>query len=349
VPTRRVLILTAAMGAGHDRVAAELARRLAADGVRGDVADVLDLLPFRLGGALRRWYAWTMRHTPWVYAAIYRVFFTRAPAVSPLTVLAAARLGALVGRLGPAAVVSTFHMGAQAAGHLRARGRLPVPSVVLLTDFAVHRLWLHPGNDGYLCPTPDAAREVRAAIGRPAWCHAPVVRAEFRRDAAPAALPGPRPVLVAAGSWGVGRVEETARTLARSGRYLPVVLCGGNERLRRRLDRAGTGLAMGWRDDLPELMAAAYALVDNASGLTCKEALAAGVPVICHRPIPGHGRDGAVALTRAGLGEYARDAAELIAALDRLGTPDERDRRVSQGRAAFAHPAAEALLSALLP
>lgn len=343
------MILTAAMGAGHDRVAAELAHRLAADGVGADVIDVLDLLPLRLGTGLRRWYAWTMRHTPWVYAAIYRLFFTRAPAVSPLTVLAAARLDALVRRLGPATVVSTFHVGAQVAGYLRARGRLPVPSVVLLTDFAVHRLWLHAGNDGYLCPTPEAARDVQAAIGRPAWCHAPVVRAEFRRDAAPAVLPGPRPVLVTAGSWGVGRVEETARALTRSGRYRPIVLCGGNERLRRRLERTGTCLAVGWRDDVPELMAAAYALVDNASGLTCKEALAAGVPVICHRPIPGHGRDGALALARAGLGEYARDTAELIAALDRLGSPAERGRRVARGRAAFAHPAAEALLSALLP
>jgi UDP-N-acetylglucosamine:LPS N-acetylglucosamine transferase len=96
-------------------------------------------------------------------------------------------------------------------------------------------------------------------------------------------------------------------------------------------------------------MATAYALVDNASGLTCEEALAAGIPVICHRPIPGHGADGARAMARAGLGRYARDATELLAALDRLGLASERDRQVARGRAMFDHPPAETVLSALLP
>lgn len=340
------------MGAGHDRVAAELTRRLAAIHIESDVIDVLDLLPLRLGPGLRRWYAWTVRHAPWLYAGIYRIFFTsaRGPAISPLTVLAASRLEELVRRRAPAALVSTFHLGAQVAGHLRQRGRLPVPSLVMVTDFAVHRLWLHPGNDGYLCLTPAAVRDVRAATGRPAWCHAPVVRPEFRRnDVATAAGPGPRLVFVAAGSWGVGRVDRTARVLAASGRYLPVVMCGGNERLRRRVDRIGTCVAMGWREDLPELMAAAYALVDNASGLTCKEALASGIPVICHRPIPGHGVDGARAMARAGLGLYARDATELLTSLDRLGLASERARQVARGYAMFDRPPAEAVLSALLP
>jgi UDP-N-acetylglucosamine:LPS N-acetylglucosamine transferase len=340
------------MGAGHDRVADELARRLSAIQVDCDVIDVLDLLPLRLGPGLRRWYAWTMRHAPWLYAGIYRIFFTSSwgPAISPLTVLAASRLERLVRRREPAALVSTFHLGAQVAGYLRQRGRLPAPSLVMVTDFAVHRLWLHPGNDGYLCLTPAAVRDVRVATGRPAWCHAPVVRPEFLpREAVAGGRAGVRLVLVTAGSWGVGRVDRTARVLAASGRYLPVVMCGRNERLRRRVGRIAACVAVGWREDLPELMAAAYALVDNASGLTCKEALAAGIPVICHRPIPGHGADGARAMARAGLGRYARDAVELLTALDRLGLASERDRQVARGRAMFDRPPAEAVLSALLP
>ncbi|MFC7648639.1 hypothetical protein ACFQX6_55480 [Streptosporangium lutulentum] len=83
---------------------------------------------------------------------------------------------------------------------------------------------------------------------------------------------------------------------------------------------------------MPGLMAAAYALVDNAAGVTCREAMAAGVPVISYRPIPGHGRDGARAMALAGLSVYARDAGELLAALDRFGRDEERDRQVARGR-----------------
>ncbi|WP_345430836.1 MGDG synthase family glycosyltransferase [Actinoallomurus vinaceus] len=351
----RLLILSASMGAGHDAVAVELARRLTAAGHEAEVVDVLELLPLRLGRALRRWYGWMMRRAPWSYALLYRAFFVpRHPAwaASPLTVLVAARLDRLVRRRGPDLVVSTFHLAAQAAGHLRRTGRLTVPGTALLTDFAAHRLWLHPGTDRYLCPCPETALDVTAATGRPADCHAPLTRPAFRRPPAGAAAvrariglgPDDRTVLVSAGSWGVGEVEETARVLARSGRYVPVVLCGRNQALRDRLRGVEGLVALGWRDDLPELMGAAYALVDNAAGLTCREAFAARLPVVSYRPIPGHGRDGVLAMARAGLSVHADDAARLIAELDRLGDPATRSRLVARGSALFDAPAAEDLL-----
>lgn len=353
--TGPALILSAGMGAGHDRVAHELAARLSASRVECEVLDLLELLPLRLGHSLRHSYAWTVRHAPALYAATYRMFFTSpgASVTAPLTALAAGRLEEVAARRSPAALVSTFHLGAQVAGHLRAQGRLLAASHVLVTDFAVHRLWLHAGNDAYLCPTPAAARVVRAATGRPAWCHAPLVDPAFRR-----AGPSPgdryrahaldRPVLVTAGSWGVGRVEETARVLAGSGRYRPVVLCGRNEPLRRRLAGIRGCDALGWRDDMAEVIVTGHALVDNAAGLTAKEAVAAGVPVVGHRPIPGHGRAGVRAMAEAGLSVYARDTTALLAVLDRLGDPAERRRQVDRASAVFDLPSAETLLSALL-
>ncbi|GIH61748.1 MGDG synthase family glycosyltransferase [Microbispora siamensis] len=357
----RALIVSASMGAGHDAVAAELARRLAAAGARVEVVDVLALLPLRLGVLLRWWYRGVMLRAPWLYALVYRVFFVsrRAPSTSPLTVVAAAGLARVVRRVRPSLVVPVFHVAAQAAGHLRARGRLAVPSVVVLTDFAVHRLWLHPGNDRYLCPDTATALAVTAAVGRPAFRCAPIVRPGFAAAATGAGTAdvrariglreGDRIVLVCAGSWGVGRVAATAKLLARSGRYAPVVLCGRNERLRRRLGRmlgrAGAGAALGWRDDLADLLASAYALVDNAGGLTCREAFAAGVPVVTHRPIAGHGRDGVLAMARAGVSVHARRPGDLLRALDRLepGLPG-RAALTARTAALFTSAQAESLL-----
>ncbi|MEV1206444.1 MGDG synthase family glycosyltransferase [Microbispora rosea] len=352
----RALIVSASMGAGHDAVAAELARRLAAAGTRAEVVDVLALLPLRLGALLRWWYRAVMLRAPWLYALVYRVFFVsrRAPSTSPLTVLAAAGLARVVRRVRPSVVVPVFHVAAQAAGHLRERGRLAVPSVVVLTDFAVHRLWLHAGNDRYLCPDMSTALAVTAAVGRPAFRCAPIVRPGFARADGAADVrarvglrDGDRIVLVCAGSWGVGGVAATARLLARSGRYTPVVLCGRNERLRRRLERllGGAGVALGWRDDLADLLASAYALVDNAGGLTCREAFAAGVPVVTHRPIPGHGRDGVLAMAQAGVSVHARRRADLLRALDRLepGLPG-RAALTARAAALFTTAPAESLL-----
>ncbi len=95
-------------------------------------------------------------------------------------------------------------------------------------------------------------------------------------------------------------------------------------------------LPLGWVTDMPGLLHAARALIDNAAGQTAVQALAAGLPVVGHRPIPGHGADGVRRMAALGVSETAGDAAALLGSLDRL-LPDgpARRERVAAGRALF--------------
>ncbi|HEY9473162.1 MAG TPA: hypothetical protein VIS06_04835, partial [Mycobacteriales bacterium] len=173
----RCLIVSASMGAGHDGVARELAGRLGVTGHHAEIVDLLDLLPLRLGAILSAFYSGMVRYTPWLYELVYRVFFIshrRQPTVSPVVTLALPGLRRTVWRYRPDTVVSTFHLAAQAVGRLRQHDGLDAPTAVVLVDFAVHRLWLHPGNDLYLCSHPAAARAVRAGLRRPARASGPV-------------------------------------------------------------------------------------------------------------------------------------------------------------------------------
>ncbi|MGW7793814.1 MGDG synthase family glycosyltransferase, partial [Streptomyces tricolor] len=193
---RRTLIVSASMGAGHDTGAAVLARRGAARGHEVHVVDVLRLLPYGLGPGLRRGYQASVRHLPWVYAGVYGAFLRggpgRRPSGVPLARLAGDRLTELVDRLRVDVVVPVFHLAAQLTGHLRERGGLRVPSVVFLLDFAVHRQWLHPGNDRYLCLTDAAAEEVRRFLAVPVVTTGPVVAPAFRGPVPGAARWGAR-------------------------------------------------------------------------------------------------------------------------------------------------------------
>ncbi|MGW2485973.1 MGDG synthase family glycosyltransferase [Streptomyces sp. NPDC001606] len=323
------------MGAGHDTVAAELARRATAYGHEAFVVDVLRLLPYGLGTALRRGYQASVRHAPWAYAGVYQAFLrdggpSPRPGGVPLARLAGARLTELVDRRGVDVVVPVFHLAAQLTGHLRARGGLRVPSAVFLLDFAVHRQWLHPGNDRYLCLTDMAAARVRRSLGTPAVTTGPVVAPGFLAPAPGAArwrerfarrAPGRPPVLLSAGAWGAAsRPAATARLLAGAG-YLPVVLCGRNERLLARLRRVPGLLALGWVDDMPGLLAASAALLDNAAGQTAVQALATGLPVIAYRPLPGHGLEGVRQMSALGLCRFAPDARTLLDTLPALTAP----------------------------
>ncbi|TQJ91272.1 UDP-N-acetylglucosamine:LPS N-acetylglucosamine transferase [Streptomyces sp. SLBN-31] len=325
------------MGAGHDTVAAELARRARQYGQEPYVVDILRLLPYGLGTGLRHFYQASVRHFPWVYEGLYRAFLRPGngvrPSGVPLARLAADRLTELADRTGADVVVPVFHLAAQLTGHLRSRGRLLVPSAVFVTDFAVHRQWLHPGNDRYLCLTDDVAREVRAGVNAPADTTGPVVALEFFAPTPGARrwrrewhrhAPGRTPVLLSAGAWGAAsRPHESVRLLAAAG-YLPVVLCGRNERLRRRLTGLPGTLALGWVADMPGLLRAAHARADNAAGQTAVQALAAGLSVVGYRPLPGHGADGVLRMAALGLSEIAADEAGLLGALERLPVSGRR-------------------------
>lgn len=359
------------MGAGHDAVAGELAERLRARGHSVRTEDVLALLPSGVGPALRAGYRGTVRRLPWLYGWVYATFLASGPAErgdgtavprpgsTPLARLAEGPLMTAVHDWQPDAVISTFHLSAQVTGRLRRRGLLRVPSVVTVVDFAVHRAWLHPGNDAHLCVTEEAARTAGAVTGHPAEATGPVVPERFARagggagPAEPAAwredfarlAPGRPVVLLSAGAWGVGsQLPRTAGELSRRG-FCPVLLCGRDERLRRRAAGLPGVLALGWVEDMAGLMASAQALVDNAAGQTAAQALAAGLPVIGHRPLPGHGAAGIRAMTDEGIADLAHDDAELAGLLERVVGPGPvRDRRIARGRALFRADAAQRIV-----
>ncbi|MBR7837161.1 hypothetical protein KDL01_28045 [Actinospica durhamensis] len=367
----RFLLLSASMGAGHDAACAELARRLNAAGHESVELDVLRLLPGPIGAGLRGFYHLVIRRAPFVYSGIYSAFFQPGdgprPGSTPLAALAEGRLLDAVAHSRADAVVSLFHLAAQLTGRARARGRLAVPSAALVTDFAVHRQWLQPGNDLNLCLTGPAAQEARHALGRPSAVYGPLVPESFHphppgeqrwherfaeggRSGQSGGAGGSggmggtgtgtgtgtgRPMVVlSAGAWGAGtRFTRTAETLRHAG-YHPIVLCGRDERLRRRLTHVKGATALGWVEDMPGLLAASAALLDNAAGQTALQALAVGIPVIGWRPIPGHGIAGVRRMAELGLSDYAANEAELVQALDRL-VPDgpRRSNRIAAGRA----------------
>ncbi|MEV0186851.1 UDP-N-acetylglucosamine--N-acetylglucosamine transferase, partial [Streptomyces sp. NPDC050625] len=168
LPSGRVAIISASVGAGHDGAAAELERRLAADGLVVDRHDLLDLLPAGLGRAVRDGYHRMLVRAPWAYQRIY-ARTERAGGGDPA---ARALLRAAEDRVlralhpGIGAVVSTYPGASRVLGNLRRARRLTVPVLTYLTDFSVHPLWVADGVDVHLAVHAVPAGQARAAGAR---------------------------------------------------------------------------------------------------------------------------------------------------------------------------------------
>jgi UDP-N-acetylglucosamine:LPS N-acetylglucosamine transferase len=315
----RVSIVTGSYGAGHDAAARELGRHLREGGCAVRVHDVADLLPMRLGPVLRSTYYTQLRVRPGSWDTTLR-------RLEPGRLLhRAATTGLRVGA-GPVAravagsdlVLTTHPFGAQALGYARRRGWLDAPVVTYLTDASVHGLWVHGDVDLHLAIHEVAAEEARGYGGRVVTVRPLVPPSGSARTGedplAALEILGPR-ALVVGGSLGIGELENSARDILATGTMTPVVLCGTNRMLKAKLDTLPGVVALGWRDDLPDLLATSDCVVQNAGGFTSLEALASGTPVITYRPIPGHGASNAGNLDRAGLVPWARTAEDLRAAL----------------------------------
>ena len=325
---RRVSIVSGSYGAGHDAAAHELAIELTRAGARVSTYDISELLPAGLGRLLKRAYYAQLRRAPATWPAT--LTYVEPGRLLHRTAVGVLGLGderVVSAVAGSDLVIATHPFAAQALGAARRRGILSVPVITYLTDASVHALWVHPQIDLHLAIHDLAAEQARGWGVRTETVR-PVVRIGHRRGCDPLEqyeICGPR-ALVTGGSLGLGDLERAARDVLGTGVMTPIVACGSNDELRARRDPVPGVVALGWRDDLPDVIAASDCVVQNAGGFTSLEALAAGTPVVTYRPIPGHGLTNAANLELAGLAPWPRTPVALLHALRQVLADGRHDR-----------------------
>lgn len=363
-----MLLLSASSGAGHVRAAQALEKAFAA---RGDcIVENIDSLKY-VSKLFQRIYDKTyiamVRHAPELMGVLYDR--TDQPWHNPRRRLALDRLNTqpmirLLKRVQPDLCIATHFLPGEILAWLIAKGKLRARNAIVVTDYDVHAMWLCKTVDRYYVALDESA-EYMARIGVPrekllvtgipidplfaVHAEREAARRKFGLDMQAAVI------VVAAGGYGVGPVEQLVRDLLATKRNWQIVaIAGKSEKVRKRLEdisRAAGNLAggkqrlwpVGFTTEMDQYMAAADLLVGKAGGLTTSEALARGLPMALVEPIPGQEERNADHLLEAGaaircnnLPAAAWKIASLLDDLPRLAHMRDAARAMARPGAAAA-------------
>lgn len=363
---RRVLVLSASVGAGHLRAAqaVELAlRQLDPDAVVKNI----DVLEFT-NAAFRRVYAKAyldlVNLAPHVLGYFYDLLDKPA---SPRRT--SDRLKLMVEKLNLGkflkfltaepwdVIVNTHFLPAEIIASLRQKGTLTTPQLTVTTDFETHRLWVNQPCELYFTATEEGALYLQE-WGIPAKdtrvtgipIHPAFSIEKSRAECLQKQnLRGDRPiVLQLAGGFGVGPIEQLYRALLNIEVPLEVVVVSGrNEQLKQTLEKIAVpdrhlGHVLGFTTEIDELMAVADLVVSKPGGLTTSELLARGAAFAIVNPIPGQEIRNSDYLLENGaavkinhVGTMSHKLTELLKDPSRLARLKENSRRLGHPRAAF--------------
>jgi processive 1,2-diacylglycerol beta-glucosyltransferase len=321
----RVLLLSASSGAGHARASQALEKAFAA---RGDCAvehiDAIQHVSKLFQRAYDKAYISMVRRVPKLMGVLYER--TDQPWQHSRRRLALDRLNTapmirLLKRVQPDLCVATHFLPAEIIAWLIAKRKLHTHNAIVVTDYDVHAMWLCRTVDRYYVAIDEAA-EYLARIGVPSeklrvsgipidpLFAKPIDRAETRR-----ALnldPTATVILVSAGGYGIGPVEQLVNDLLALQRPWQIIAIAGKaEKVCKRLEEISRSagklpsgaprlVPVGFTTEMDKYMAAADLLVGKAGGLTTSEALARALPMALIEPIPGQEERNADHLLEAG-------------------------------------------------
>jgi processive 1,2-diacylglycerol beta-glucosyltransferase len=328
---KRILILTAAFGEGHNSAARGLRAGLARashGAARVEVHDIFSETYGQANDLAREAYLALINQWPTAWASVYRWLDRQERFAGDFRVffMAKKRFRRLLGEFEPDVIVSVYpaypHMMDEMLGPA---GQSCSKRVVLITDsLSVNAIWYRGSADYFLLPNEPSAAVLHHAGIPPEKTRTfgfPVSPefADIAQLRTPPADETPRHVLYLVNARQAAAPELVLRLAAMKGIQLTVAV-GSDRRLRRSIEQVRAlsvrPFAMvGWSEELPRLLRSSHLLISKAGGATVQEALAAGCPMIVNHVIPGQEEGNARYVVEMNAGTIATTPDAVVAAV----------------------------------
>ena len=330
---KRILILTAGFGEGHNSAARGIRAGLARVEPKIEV-ELRDLFPETFGTfneIVRRAYLFTINRWPKSWGYVYnwldrkKDFDKRFQKFSGLK----KNLGRLLDRFQPDVVVSTFPPYPYLLQQILGTDRR-CKNVAIVTDsITVNAIWYHAPADYFLVANEQSASVVRnggvpsekiKVFGFPVSPRF----ADFAKDRQSPNGAHPRVLYVI--NAGTRRAPDLVRKLLQLKIQLTVTV-GRKEKLYRAIEHAAGDRKIdifGWTDEMPRLLCESDVLIGKAGGAMVQETIAARCPMIINHVVSGQEEGNARLIVETNSGAVALSNHEVFSQVQRVFDNDAK-------------------------
>lgn len=359
---KKVLILSAAVGAGHLRAAEALEKQFkqsnAAIEVKNiDVLDYTNPLFRRLYGKA---YLEMVNKMPevlgWMYDSLDKPWENerRRLALDRLNTLPLIKF---LKNYQPDIAVCTHFLPSEIISWLKAKGKVNFPQAVVVTDFDAHAMWLCHHYEQYFVALDETRihlEKIGIAPDKITVSGIPIdpIFAEKKDKFAMREKFGLEKdkltIMVSAGGFGVGNIEHLLKAL--SDLQTPsqiLAICGRNEELKTKLETLSketlnndrvTFKPISFTREMDEYMSASDLIVGKPGGLTTSEAMAKGLIFVVVNPIPGQEERNSDHLLEKGCAIKCNNLPVLAYKIDKLVGDKHRFEQMKLNVEKFARP-----------
>jgi UDP-N-acetylglucosamine:LPS N-acetylglucosamine transferase len=335
---KRILILTAGFGDGHNSAARGVRDGLAR--VAPNQADVefRDLFAEAYGPVnefVRRGYLALVNSAPRAWGIVYRWLDRKTDYDTEFRRFTRLKshLAPLLERFRASIVVCSFPAYANVLQEILGPKRSCKCVVVVTDSITINATWYRSPADYFLVANQQSASVLRAVGVAPEKIKVfgfPVSPkfADFTNDRKlPSNNSKPRVLyMIHAATRGA---PELVRLLAKLGVDLTVTI-GRSDKLRPAIEAAANGPAtkiVGWTDQLPRMLHESHLLVGKAGGATVQETIAAACPMIINHVVAGQEEGNARLILETNSGVIALSPREVVAQIERAFANDAKQWR----------------------
>jgi UDP-N-acetylglucosamine:LPS N-acetylglucosamine transferase len=324
---KKILILTASFGDGHNAAAGNLrdAIELITDEAKVEVLDLFESTYGTLNSLLKQTYQGLVRYVPTVWSGVFSVFDNPALFRRQTASMGKLRdsLAAVLHDTEPDAVVSCYPVYSHIIQDIfRDHAERPFRFITVVTDsISVCSAWYRAPSDIFVVSdalTGEVITEAGTPKHRVRALGFPVSPAFAREQPLPLTAPehGQRRKVLYVINTGKAKAGKSITRLLKIPDLDLTITVGRDatlkaklsERLREYGDRARV---YGWTNQMPRLLMSHHLVVAKAGGAMVQEAIAAHCPIIINQVIPGQEEGNARLVRKLGVGAVAEKGKEV--------------------------------------